>query len=128
MTLAMKGGPQTMRQRVLPPWQQRSRELNRSTKSHNENDSQLRRSDSLMQQVTLVSGPPGCGKTAWSLEALRAHEGQRSFRLAGDEHQGLQQGQDSGIDLTWLQDHYRPQSPLDTAEGTPKSVPTMSSR
>ena len=118
----MKGGPQTIRQRALPPWQQLNRELNPSTKSHNENDSQLLRSDTLMQQVTLVSGPPGCGKTAWALEALRAHEGQRSFlRLAGDEHQGLQQGQDSGIDLTWLQDQLpNLQSPLDTAEGDTK--------
>ena len=58
-----------------------------------------------MRQVTLVSGPPGCGKTTWARKALSDHIGTKSYlRLAGDQHDQLQQGQDSGIDLAWLQD------------------------
>ena len=58
-----------------------------------------------MQQVTLVSGPPGCGKTSWARQALNTHAGPCAYlRLAGDRHESLQQGQDSGIDLAWLQD------------------------
>ena len=58
-----------------------------------------------MRQVILVSGPPGCGKTTWALQKIQGHQGPRAFlRLAGDEDQNLQQGQDSGIDTTWLQD------------------------
>ena len=58
-----------------------------------------------MRQVTLVSGPPGCGKTTWARKTLSDHTGTKSYlRLAGDQHDQLQQGQDSGIDLAWLQD------------------------
>lgn len=73
-----------------------------------------------MQQVTLVSGPPGCGKTAWALQAFQAHHGPRTdLRLVGDEQEGLQQGQDSGIDLAWLQDQLPDlQSPLAADKAT----------
>lgn len=73
-----------------------------------------------MQQVTLVSGPPGCGKTAWALQAFQAHHGPRTdLRLVGDEQEGLQQGQDNGIDLAWLQDQLPDlQSPLAADKAT----------
>ena len=60
---------------------------------------------SLKQQVCLVSGPPGCGKTSWALQTLQSHQGSCSYlRLAGDNPEGLEQGCDSGIDQAWLQD------------------------
>ena len=60
---------------------------------------------SLKQQVCLVSGPPGCGKTSWALQTLQSHQGSCSYlRLAGDNPDGLEQGCDSGIDQAWLQD------------------------
>ena len=72
---------------------------------HNENHSQKRGEDSLKQQVCLVSGPPGCGKTAWALQTLQSHQGACTYlRLAGDSPEGLEQGCDSGIDQAWLQD------------------------
>ena len=73
---------------------------------HNENHSQLRGGGrSLKQQVCLVSGPPGCGKTAWALQTLQSHQGTCTYlRLAGDSPEGLEQGRDSGIDQAWLQD------------------------
>ena len=58
-----------------------------------------------MGQVCLVSGPPGCGKTTWMLETLRQHQGPCAYlRLEGDRSEGLEQGVDGGIDLTWLKD------------------------
>jgi len=72
---------------------------------HNENHSQKRGEDSLKQQVCLVSGPPGCGKTAWALQTLQSHQGACTYlRLAGDSPEGLEQGCDSGIDQAWLED------------------------
>ena len=58
-----------------------------------------------MQQVTLVSGPPGCGKTAWTLQQLKAHQGHCAYlRLKGDQHEQRRQGDDNGIDPAWLRD------------------------
>ena len=59
----------------------------------------------MKQRVCLVSGPPGCGKTAWALQTLQSHQGACAYlRLAGDSPDGLEQGLDSGIDEAWLQD------------------------
>ncbi len=65
----------------------------------------MTRGESLKQRVCLVSGPPGCGKTQWALQTLQSHHGSCSYiRLTGDSPDGLEQGLDSGIDQTWLQD------------------------
>ena len=56
-----------------------------------------------MGQVCLISGPPGCGKTTWALQRLQQHPGPCAYlRLEGDKEAGLEQGEDSGIDLAWL--------------------------
>ena len=58
-----------------------------------------------MGQVCLISGPPGCGKTTWALQRLQQHQGPCAYlRLEGEKVAGLQQGEDSGIDLAWLKD------------------------
>ena len=58
-----------------------------------------------MGQVCLISGPPGCGKTTWALQRLQQHQGLCAYlRLEGEKAAGLEQGDDSGIDLTWLKD------------------------
>ena len=58
-----------------------------------------------MGQVCLISGPPGCGKTTWALQRLQQHQGPCAYlRLEGEKAAGLEQGEDSGIDLTWLKD------------------------
>ena len=58
-----------------------------------------------MGQVCLISGPPGCGKTTWALQRLQQHQGPCAYlRLEGNKEAGLEQGADSGIDLTWLKD------------------------
>ena len=58
-----------------------------------------------MGQVCLVSGPPGCGKTTWVLETLKQHGGACAFlRLDGDRSEGLEQGEDGGIDQARLKD------------------------
>ena len=58
-----------------------------------------------MGQVCLISGPPGCGKTTWALQRLQQHQGPCAYlRLEGETAAGLEQGEDSGIDLTWLKD------------------------
>ena len=58
-----------------------------------------------MGQVCLISGPPGCGKTTWALQRLQQHQGPCAYlRLEGEKAAGLEQGDDSGIDLTWLKD------------------------
>ena len=58
-----------------------------------------------MAQTWLISGPPGCGKTTWMLNALSSHQGPRGYlRLAGVSTAGLEQAVDGGIDLTYLQD------------------------
>ena len=58
-----------------------------------------------MGQVCLISGPPGCGKTTWALQRLQQHQGPCAYlRLEGEKAAGLEQGKDSGIDLTWLKD------------------------
>ena len=58
-----------------------------------------------MGQVCLISGPPGCGKTTWALQTLQEHPGPCAYlRLEGDKEAGLEQGEDSGIDLAWLKD------------------------
>lgn len=63
------------------------------------------RGDDRMAQTWLISGPPGCGKTTWMLNALKTHKGTRGYlRLAGCPAEGLEHGFDSGIDLAYLQD------------------------
>ena len=58
-----------------------------------------------MGQVCLISGPPGCGKTTWSLKRLQQHQGPCAYlRLEGEKEAGLEQGEDSGIDLAWLKE------------------------
>ena len=58
-----------------------------------------------MGEVCLISGPPGCGKTTWALQTLQEHPGPCAYlRLEGDKEAGLEQGEDSGIDQSWLKD------------------------
>ena len=67
-----------------------------------------------MGQVCLISGPPGCGKTTWALQRLQQHQGPCAYlRLEGEKAAGLEQGDDSGIDLTWLCLLYTSPSPRD---------------
>ena len=72
-----------------------------------------------MQKVTLVSGPPGCGKTAWALQAFQAHTGSCNYlRLAGKGSEKLQQGEDGGIDRAWLTDQVPALLPASNPEKT----------
>ena len=58
-----------------------------------------------MAQTWLISGPPGCGKTTWMLNSLKSHQGPRGYlRLPGISTAGLEQADDGGIDLSYLQD------------------------
>ena len=58
-----------------------------------------------MSQTLLISGPPGCGKTTWMLNSLKSHQGPRGYlRLPGISTSGLEQADDGGIDLSYLQD------------------------
>ena len=58
-----------------------------------------------MSQTLLISGPPGCGKTTWMLNHLKSHQGPRGYlRLPGISTAGLEQADDGGIDLSYLQD------------------------
>ena len=58
-----------------------------------------------MAQTWLISGPPGCGKTTWMLNSLKSHQGPRGYlRLPGISTAGLEQAEDGGIDLSYLQD------------------------
>ena len=58
-----------------------------------------------MAQTWLISGPPGCGKTTWMLNSLKNHQGPRGYlRLEGLSTAGLEQADDGGIDLSYLQD------------------------
>ncbi|WP_413440462.1 ATPase [Synechococcus sp. MIT S1220] len=58
-----------------------------------------------MTQTWLISGPPGCGKTNWILNALKSHAGPCGYlRLEGGSRPGLEQGRDSSIDWNWLKD------------------------
>ena len=58
-----------------------------------------------MSQTLLISGPPGCGKTTWMLNSLKSHQGPRGYlRLPGISIGGLEQADDGGIDLSYLQD------------------------
>ena len=58
-----------------------------------------------MQQTWLITGPPGCGKTNWILEAFQKHGGNCAYlRLDGSSHEGLEQGHNAGIDRAWLKD------------------------
>ena len=58
-----------------------------------------------MAQTWLISGPPGCGKTTWMLNSLKNHQGPRGYlRLPGTSTAGLEQADDGGIDLSYLQD------------------------
>ena len=58
-----------------------------------------------MAQTWLISGPPGCGKTTWMLNSLKSHQGPRGYlRLPGFSTAGLEQADDGGIDLSYLQD------------------------
>ena len=61
--------------------------------------------EAAMGHVVLISGPPGCGKTSWVLKALQVHVGPCAYlRLEEEQEAGLEQGEDSGIDLSWLKD------------------------
>ena len=61
--------------------------------------------EAAMGHVVLISGPPGCGKTSWALKALQDHVGPCAYlRLEEEQEAGLEQGEDSGIDLSWLKD------------------------
>ena len=72
-----------------------------------------------MGQVCLISGPPGCGKTTWALQRLQQHQGPCAYlRLKGEKADGLQQGEDSGIDLAWLKDQVPRLEGLATANAT----------
>ena len=58
-----------------------------------------------MAQTWLISGPPGCGKTTWMLNSFKKHQGPRGYlRLPGLSTAGLEQAEDGGIDLSYLQD------------------------
>jgi len=58
-----------------------------------------------MSQTLLISGPPGCGKTTWMLNHLKSHQGPQGYlRLPGTSTAGLEQADDGGIDLSYLQD------------------------
>ena len=61
--------------------------------------------EAAMGHVVLISGPPGCGKTSWALKTLQDHVGPCAYlRLEEEQEAGLEQGEDSGIDLSWLKD------------------------
>ena len=58
-----------------------------------------------MGTTWLIAGPPGCGKTTWICNTLKAHQGTCGyFRLEIPSQQGLEQGEDPSIDRTWLGD------------------------
>ena len=58
-----------------------------------------------MQQIWLITGPPGCGKTNWIRETLLNHEGTCAYlRLDGATQESLELGRNAGIDHSWLRD------------------------
>lgn len=58
-----------------------------------------------MSKICLISGPPGCGKTTWILNAMRNHKGACGYlRLPGFPEEGIEVTKDNSIDLTWLID------------------------
>ncbi|APD47725.1 GTP-binding protein [Synechococcus sp. CS-602] len=58
-----------------------------------------------MSQILLISGPPGCGKTAWILKHFQAHLGPCGYlRLPGFADEGLQHAEDGGLDQAFLCD------------------------
>ena len=58
-----------------------------------------------MSQTWIISGPPGCGKTTWILNTLKAHSGSCGYlRLEGLSYPRLEQGNDANIDWHWLKD------------------------
>ena len=58
-----------------------------------------------MQQIWLITGPPGCGKTNWIRETLLNHEGTCAYlRLDGSTQESLELGRNAGIDHSWLRD------------------------
>ena len=72
-----------------------------------------------MQKMTLVSGPPGCGKTAWALHTFQAHTGPCSYlRIAGKGSEQPQQGEDGGINRAWLTDQVPALLPASNPEKT----------
>ena len=58
-----------------------------------------------MQQIWLITGPPGCGKTNWIRETLLNHGGTCAYlRLDGSTQESLELGRNAGIDHSWLRD------------------------
>ena len=79
-----------------------------------------------MSTTWLISGPPGCGKTTWILNALRDHPGACGYlRLKGTSLEGLEQGCDSGTDRTWLQDQIPSLQDLSAPQQTPSAADQM---
>ena len=76
-----------------------------------------------MSTTWLISGPPGCGKTTWILNTLRAHPGSSGYlRLKGTSHEGLEQGRDACIDRTWLQDQIPALQDLSAPQQSPSAA------
>ncbi len=72
-----------------------------------------------MTQTWLISGPPGCGKTNWILNALKSHAEPCGYlRLKGGSRPGLEQGRDSSIDWNWLKNQIPQLTDLSSNEGS----------
>ena len=73
-----------------------------------------------MQNIWLITGPPGCGKTNWIRNTFLKHSGSCAYlRLCGTHQEGLEQDHDAGIDSTWLGDQIPELMDLETTENAP---------